>query len=283
MSGKNIITSLIATFVLLAVLYLAGDFAMFINPAGLLLVVGGTAAGLMLAFPWETISGLLEQVRRLSGHKIMGTGELVDKFVKLALLQRADGVRALEKAGSKSGNFFLAMGCSLVADTAPREEVQKRLEQEYDLYLSRREAQRQVLSLAGRLAPAFGLAGTMVGLIRMLNSLSEPASVAAAMSVALLSTFYGLMLANLLVLPLERKLAERTRAEAIEMTLIAEGVLGLAEGEGGAAMDARLHSYRLSRPDKPARKAAIPWRELTANLKSLVSFKPASRSTGNDS
>ncbi len=270
MTPKNLASVAIGAAVLAAVLYLSGDFALFFNPAGLLLVLGGTAAGLLLAFPLETIRGLLDQIHRLSAERLHSTEELVERFVSLALLQRREGVRALEAEAEKSGNFFLAMGCSMVADAAPRAEVQKRLEQEYDLYLSRCEAQRAVLSLAGRLAPAFGLAGTMVGLIRMLNTLSEPSSVAAGMSVALLSTFYGLMLANLLVLPLERKLAERTRAEALEMTLIAEGVIGLAEGEGGAAIDARLHSYRLARPGRPAHRGA-PWRELGAHLKGLLS------------
>lgn len=280
MSPRNLISIGVAAAVLAAVLYLSGDFALFFNPAGLLLVLGGTAAGVMLAFPLETIRGLFDQIHRLVSARLHTTEEMVEKFVSLALLQRRDGVRALESQAGASGNFFLAMGCSMVADAAPRAEIQKRLEQEYDLYLSRREAQRAVLSLAGRLAPAFGLAGTMVGLIRMLHTLSEPSSVAAGMSVALLSTFYGLMLANLLVLPLERKLAERTRAEALEMTLIADGVMGLAEGEGGAAIDARLHSYRLARPDRPASGPA-PWRELGSQLKSLMNLralKPERRS-----
>jgi chemotaxis protein MotA len=156
----------------------------------------------------------------------------------------------LEAQAKRTGNIFLEMGVAMVVDEKPASQIRERLEQEFDFMVSRREGQRAVLSLMGRLAPAFGLAGTMIGLIRMLHTISDPTEVAAGMSVALLTTFYGIMLANLVILPLERKLNEKNRAEAVEMSLITEGIMGLCNEENGAAMDARLNSFKFARTEE---------------------------------
>ncbi len=269
MKAQYLVSLAVALAVVLLALLLGGDFTMFINPAGLLLVVGGTLAGVFLAFPLETLTGLWEQLKSLGGGRRVLAGEkLVRIFVALARLQRAQGSVALEGAAAKTGNVFLQMGTRLLADQVPRQEIRERLEQEFEFFASRREAQRAVLGLMGRLAPAFGLAGTMIGLIRMLHTVSDPGAVSEGMSVALLTTFYGIMLANLIVLPLERKLGEITRAEAVEMTLIIEGILGLAAGENGAAIEARLRSFGLAQDrHTPARNRAQRYRGLLAGMR----------------
>lgn len=259
MNRKHLIAVGLAALVLVPSLILSGDLGLFFNPAGLMLVLGGTLAGVYLAYPKDILRGAWQQVRSLYRAKVMEHQELVDLFVGLARVRRMEGVRALEAQAQATGNPFLAMGVSLVADDKPPQEIRQRLEQEFDFLLSRRESERAVLNLMGRLAPAFGLAGTVVGLIRMLHALKDPSSVASAMSVALLTTFYGIMVANLMVLPLERKLRERNRAEAVELTLLTEGIMGLAAGDNGAAMAARLSSYRFAQA-APA-SAPAPGRE----------------------
>ena len=277
MKAKNLVSLAVALAVALLAIFLGGDFTMFINPAGLLLVIGGTLAGVFLAFPLETLTGLWEQLRALGSPRRTLTGDkLVRLFVALARLQRSQGAVALEAAAAKTGNPFLQMGTRLLADRVPRAEIRERLEQEFEFFASRHEAQRAVLGLMGRLAPAFGLAGTMIGLIRMLHNVSNPAAVSEGMSVALLTTFYGIMLANLIVLPLERKLSEITRAKAVEMTLIIEGILGLAAGENGAAIEARLRSFGLPQDQQaPGQSWGRRYRGLMAGL------RPA-RSGGHD-
>lgn len=247
MPRKHLISIALATLVIAPTLVLSGDLGLYFNPAGLLLVLGGTVLGVTMAYPAEVLRGALNQVRRLNQPRALDHAAISELFVRLVLVRRRQGVRALEQAANEVGNPFLSLGVAMVADEKPAAEVRLRLEQEMDFILARRESERAVLSLMGRLAPAFGLAGTVVGLIRMLHTLKDPGGVAAGMSVALLTTFYGLMLANLLVLPLERKLRERNREEAMEMTVITEGVTALAEVENSAAMAALLASYRPSR------------------------------------
>lgn len=256
MSRKHLIAFFLAVLVLVPTLVMSGDLGLFFNPAGILLVMGGTLLGVYLAFPRELLAGCWRQVRHLNRWRVRDHQELRELFVRLTRLRRSEGDRALEAAAQETGNPFLALGAALVADQRPRGEIRERLEQEFDFFLSRREAERAVLNLMGRLAPAFGLAGTVVGLIRMLHALKDPGLVASGMSVALLTTFYGIMVANLMVLPLERKLKERNRAEAEEMTIITEGIMGLAADDNGAAMDARLSSYRLARGEGQAEPAA---------------------------
>ena len=160
----------------------------------------------------------------------------------------------MEDVAKKLNHQFLRMAVIMVADERRPADIAQRLEQEMDFFLARRESQRAVLGFMGRLAPAFGLAGTMIGLIRMLHTISDPDAVAAGMSVALLTTFYGLMLANLVVLPVERKIREHNRAEAVEMALIVEGAVALATEDNASAVASRLSSFKYAEDVPPALK-----------------------------
>ncbi len=286
MTTKTIFSLIVALLVGVAALALGGDLAIFVNPIGLLLVVGGTLAGVFLAFPLETMRDLWHQLGSMARRKVLSNEKLEKIFYDFARLQRAEGALAMEEPARATGNPFMELGINLVVDGLKPVQIRERLEQEFEFFFSRRSAQRAVLSLMGRLAPALGLAGTMIGLIRMLHMVKDPAAVAEGMSVALLTTFYGIMLANLLILPLERKLGELTRAEAVEMTLITEGVMSLAQGLNGAAIQARLESFRRAGSSRPIAPAVGPAKAHTSDLRSwmrsLRPFRPAG-SVSNDS
>ena len=269
MTRKNILIYSLAGLGIIPLFFLNADLSLYLNPAGLVLVLGGTLTGIFLAYPMETLRGLWSQVKGLGQDSVLTQAEIIELFVRLARIKRAQGVRALEKAALEFGNPFLEMGVVLAADERPREDVRDRLEQEFDFFMSRRESELAALNLMGRLAPALGLAGTVVGLIRMLHQLKDPGTVAAGMSVALLATFYGVLLANLIVLPLERKLRERNRAEAVTMTLITEGIMGLCNEDNGAAMHARLSSYRFAQP-QPRPVLGVTGRGLLGSIKTLA-------------
>lgn len=277
MQQKHIIALVAGSIALSVALLVSGDFGLFFHPAGLLLVVGGTLGGTFLAFPLQTLRELKEQMGRMFKTRTMGAEELENLFVALTRIRRDKGVRAMEAAAARTGHSFLEMSISLVADEREPGYVRERLEQEFELFASQREAQRAVLTMMGRLAPAFGLAGTIIGLIRMLHTLKDPASVAEGMSVALLTTFYGIMLANLIILPLERKFKEITRAEAVELTLMTEGIMGLCMEENGAAIRARLRSFRYARPQPhPSTKGPVQIKA-GAWMKKIKAASPAAR------
>ena len=221
------------------------QLSLYLNPAGLALVLSGTLIGVCIAYPFKSLRNLWQQICAMRADGLSHE-ELIHTFMHLSEVKRKDGVRACEELARHSGNNFLALGVAMVADNRSLTDIRQRLDQEIDLFITKRESEVTILSLMGRLAPAFGLAGTVVGLIRMLHGLSDPNLVASGMSVALLTTFYGIMLANLIVLPLERKLRERLRIDAVEMTIIGEGIIGLALDENKAAIASRLRSYRFA-------------------------------------
>ncbi len=246
MQVKLIVTVILAGLLVgMAMFIPLEQIRLYLNPAGLLLVVGGTVAGAIIAYPFSNIRNLGRQIFGMRETAIP-QDELVATFARLSDTKRREGARALEAAARESGNIFLQMGVGMVVDNHDRHEIRQRMEQELDLFIAKRESEIAALSLMGRLAPAFGLAGTVFGLIRMLHGLSDPNMVAAGMSVALLTTFYGIMLANLIILPLERKLREKLRLEAVEMTIIGEGIMGLSMDENKIAIASRLSSYRFA-------------------------------------
>jgi chemotaxis protein MotA len=255
----KIVAASVFVLILAGIIWLAPreQLSLYLNPAGLALVLGGTLAGVIIAYPLNSLLNLGRQI----GNLRQGGRDpevLAHTFMQLSELKRKQGVRAAENMARQEGNTFLALGVALMADNRGLPEIRQRLDQEMDMFITKREAEISILSLVGRLAPAFGLAGTVVGLIRMLHGLSDPNMVASGMSVALLTTFYGIMLANLIVLPLERKLREALREEAVEMTLISEGVIGLALDENRAAIASRLRSYYvIPLTDEPSRMESL--------------------------
>ena len=285
MKNRNLIIASVLAVAIVAALLVSGDFALFFNPLGLLLVVGGTLSGVMVAFPLRTIKGLMRQLKRIFRVRARNLAEIEALFVRLTHLRRDKGVRAMEEEARRLGNPFLEMGVTLVADERAPNYIRERLEQEFDLFASRREAQRAVLTMMGRMAPAFGLAGTIIGLVRMLNTFQDPSEVTAGMSVALLTTFYGIILANLVVLPIERKFRETTRDEAEELTLMTEGIMGLAAEENGAAISARLHSFGFSGIYSQAETGgeAPRSRSTAAWLRQVRDRGPLAGSVGHDS
>ncbi len=282
MNRKSLITAILAVGVLAPAFFMSGEVSLYLNPTGLLLVVGGTLTGVFLAYPMETLRGLWSQIRGVNEDRLMSQPQILALFVDMARQLRREGVRALERSAQETGNQFLEMGVALVADDRRPEDIRERLEQEFDFFMARREAELAVFSLMGRLAPALGLAGTVVGMIRMLHQLKDPGSVAAGMSVALLTTFYGVLIANLLVLPMERKLRERNRAEGVEMALITEGIMGLAAEDNGAAMHARLGSFRFAQPTGMTQRPAKPARPWVRGLRGLRGLIPQTGSAGDE-
>lgn len=270
MSRKNIILIASVCVVLAASLIGGGNLVMFFNPLGLILVVGGTLLAAALAFPKATLYGAWQQIKAVNSAKVRTSDELVDLFYKLGRIRRFRGVRHMEDVAKKINHQFLRMAVIMVADERRPGDIAQRLEQEMDFFLARRESQRAVLSFMGRLAPAFGLAGTMIGLIRMLHTISDPDAVAAGMSVALLTTFYGLMLANLVVLPIERKIHEHNRAEAVEMALIVEGAVALASEDNASAVASRLSSFKYAEDHIPESTARFDLRSSWRSVRSMV-------------
>lgn len=227
------------------------------NVRSLFIVLGGTLLTTAIAYPWarfkETFNVLQLTFNTTTKDQMV---DYVEEIVRLSRVNRLKGSRDLDEEAQKIDNNFLRLGIELVADRRPREDVRNLLDKEFELHLSHRESQIGILQTMSRMAPAFGLAGTLVGLMKMFTQLEDPTQLGMGMAMALLTTFYGIMVANLVLLPLARKLKEYVRTEARIMALIMEGVLAIMDQEHPHAVDHRLRSGFLSQMGHAARKPA---------------------------
>jgi chemotaxis protein MotA len=262
---------------LAAVIVVAGRQGAWFHLPSLVVVGGGTLVGALIAYSRKDLLHLLRSVRRLFTAPRHDPARLVELFVDLARAQKTGGPRAMENRAKAEGLFFLNLGVEMIGDGRAEHDIRSTLERAMDTYLTRREGQRSILNTMYRLAPALGLAGTMIGLIRMLTNLTEPSQVVSGLATALMTTFYGLILANLLILPLSRKMLEHIRHEALVLSLILEGVLALKAGEHPVIIRRRLTTgffleaeLTPMAPAKPVRTPRLP-----AKIKAGRATRPA--------
>jgi len=232
---------------ILFLLFLAGsvvgETSVAVNLKSALLVLGGSMLSVLLAFPIKTIRDLCHSLTELFHYNENERLSLVQHMERIARLARLHGARVLENEGNKTANQFLRKGLELIADGYDRYEIRNIMEKEFELYFARRESQISILKTLAKLAPVFGFVGTIMGLINILGHLGEPTEIGKGMALALLTSFYGLLFANFLFMPLGKKLAEYVKGEATTLTLILEGVMDISEQRNSKAMAYRLKSY----------------------------------------
>ena len=214
----------------------------FLNLPGFLIVVGGTFAATLMKFP---LSGVF--IAFFVGIKVAFVNEkespreIVQTALKLVKQARKKGLVGLEKV--KVGNSFFKKGTQLLADGRDVDQVRKMMTQEMELAIQRQEVGERVFRAIGEAAPAFGMIGTLVGLVQMLSSMSDPTSIGRAMAVALLTTLYGVLIANLIALPISDKLESKNMLERSNRTLIIESIVQIHDKNNPTMVAEVLESY----------------------------------------
>lgn len=222
---------------------IVGDLSLAMNIQSGGLVLGGALIAVFLSFPLKTFRGLWRSLRTACRHREPDLAELISQAKSLARIRRRYGPRDLSSAAARVENPFLRKGIELVLDDYDRFEIHAIMEKEYELYLSRKEAEIGILNTLARLAPAFGFVGTIIGLISVLNHMGNPGEIGHGMSLALLTTFYGLVFSNLVFQPLAGKLTERLRDDAVQHSIVMEAVLDIADAKNPLALSHRLNAY----------------------------------------
>lgn len=231
--------------VLCIVLSLAagGDFAAFIDIPSLMIVVGGMLATTLMHFSLNQFLGVMKVAKKTLFFKSMGEAEVIQKMVNYAAINRRDGSLALENQISSAGDKFLGKGLRMIVDGSDVEQIEKELGLEVDNLAERHAVGKQVLEFMGASAPAFGMIGTLIGLVQMLGSMEDPSSIGAGMATALITTFYGAVIANLIFIPLAGKLGVRSKSESLMRNMIVEGVLAIASGEAPTIVRERMQTF----------------------------------------
>ena len=229
-----------------------GGLTIFIHVGSLMIVGGGTIAVTLMNFPLETIRGIVKVILRTFLFKLNSPGQEIDRIIEYANLARKEGLLALESKLKEVDDPFFAKGVQLVIDGFPAETVRDIMELEAEWQRQRHVTGKKMLDALGGFAPAFGMIGTLVGLVQMLQNLSDPSAIGGGMATALLTTLYGAMAANMMFIPLSGKLEIRAAEEGLLRDLMIEGIVAIQSGEKPQLIKEKLKSFVA-----PAERAAL--------------------------
>jgi chemotaxis protein MotA len=203
----------------------------------------GSFCALLISFPFKTLKNIPNVLKMLLSSPGNERAELVSLFAELSRKARKDGLLALEDELEKIDNPFLVSGLQLVIDGVEPDSIRDILELKAET-IERRHATGQAVFLKwGELAPAFGMIGTLIGLIIMLSQLDDPSSIGSGMATALLTTFYGSLMANLVFIPIASNLKVQTEEELFTAQMIIEGILEIQAGTNPRLLEEKLLLY----------------------------------------
>ena len=244
MDVSTIIGALLGfTLVLFAMATGKGGISSFVHYPSFAIVIGGTFAVTMMNFPFGELRSLSKVMAVTALHKISTPAQEIQRIVEYANLARKEGLLALENRLNEVQDSFFAKGTQLVIDGFNAETVRDIMTVEAEWQRQRHSAGKKMLDQMGTFAPAFGMIGTLVGLVQMLQNLSDPTSIGQGMATALLTTLYGAMLANMLFLPLAGKLEVRAKQEALLRELMIEGIVAIQSGEKPQLIKEKLKGF----------------------------------------
>ena len=228
--------------IILAILT-GGGAGMFLNIPSLMIVVGGMVASTLIHFSLGTVLKIFSVAKKTVFSQLPPEQEVVQRMVDCAAVNRRDGALALERQAQDIEDGFLVKGLQMLIDGQSEEAIEQQLNTEVEYLAERHATGKKVLEFMGASAPAFGMIGTLIGLIQMLQNLSDPSGLGLGMSTALRTTFYGALLANLVFLPLAGKLDLRSKTETLQKQMIIEGLLSIARGESPTAVRERMQAF----------------------------------------
>ncbi|MBT3196820.1 MAG: flagellar motor protein PomA [Gammaproteobacteria bacterium] len=243
MDIASLIGLLLAWILVVITILLGGEIGMFVNAPSLVIVVGGSLAAVLMQFTLPQFLGAWGSAAKAFLFKETQTIDLIDQIVECAQVVRKEGLLALEGMMSSIESDFLRKGLQMGVDGQDAHVVTSQLSSDMTLTLGRHEVAHKLFTSWGDLAPAMGMVGTLIGLVQMLANMSDPAAIGPAMAVALLTTLYGALVANLLALPIAKKLELRTEQERLQKALIIEGISSIQEGTNPRIIQSSLLNY----------------------------------------
>lgn len=260
MDVATVIGILASVVIVCIAVFAGGNAALFIEPNSFLIVFGGTLATTLIRFPLANFLGTAAVTKKAFTSRLPDPYEVLEQLVALARKSRKDGLLSLEDF--KTDDQFLRRGLTLVVDGAEAESVESVLLTDIRYLRQRHKQGQEIFKAVGDAAPAFGMIGTLVGLVIMLSNMSDVEKLGPAMAVAILTTLYGCLIANIVALPIAKKLEIRSREESLIRELMLVGLVNIAKGENPRMIETVLRAF-LSGKNIPAESHAKP-REVKA-------------------
>lgn len=241
MDLATVIGLVMGTVFLLMAIILGGSAIMFINIPGLLIVIGGTIAVTFMKFKMSDVLGSITVAMKAFLFKMESAESIIDEMVDFTRIAKKEGLIALEK--EEPSDPFSAKALRYLSDGYDEGLIEDMLKKDIRLTLQRHSTGQEVFKGAGDSAPAFGMIGTLIGLVQMLASMDDPASIGPSMAVALLTTLYGAVAANLIFLPIAEKLSLRSEQEKLTKSIIVEGAIGINRGVSPMVLEESLKIF----------------------------------------
>lgn len=241
MDLATIIGMIGAMAIIITAMVLSGGVGMFVDVPSVLIVLVGSLFVVMAKFGLGQFLGAAKVAAKAFMFKSDDPAEMIDEIVGLADEARKGGLLSLE--GKEVGNDFLQGGIQLLVDGHDPEVVKTLLSKDMSKAIERHEQGADIFSALGDVAPAMGMIGTLVGLVAMLSNMDDPKSIGPAMAVALLTTLYGAMLANMVALPIADKLTLRRGEESMSKNLVIDALLAIQGGQNPRVIDSMLRNY----------------------------------------
>ena len=226
---------------ILSAILMGGDFSLFVNIPGIMIVVGGTLSATLLTFPLNDVLSAFKAAVFVFSSKQDNPNDMVFTMIELCKITRKEGLVGLSK--TKSDHAFVSKACMLISDGADEKIISDTLTIEIDAMKERHFIVQDVFTKMNAYAPAFGMIGTLIGLVQMLANLADPASVGPAMGVALLTTFYGAVLAFMIFGPIAGKLKSITAKEVMNLQIIFDGASAITQDANPRMVYEKLSSY----------------------------------------
>lgn len=230
-------------FVIVSIFWGGGNIGGFIDIASIFVVFGGIIASMLISYPLPKLLEGLKTIKYAFTKKEIDPTEVITKINDLALAARKEGLLALEEIAQNMDDAFLQKGILLIVDGTDAELLRNILETEIAFVETRHKDNQKVWESIAELGPAWGMIGTLIGLIIMLGDLDDPSTLGPKMAVALITTFYGSIIANFIAIPISTKLKLNSDDEILHKQVMVEGLLSIQAGENPRVIEEKLKAF----------------------------------------
>lgn len=221
----------------------SGSLLTFVDLPSVYIVLGGTIGAMLLSTKGRNAKVLFKLFGLVFKENKTNDLEIISNLVEWATRARKEGLLSLEDTIQSIPDKFIQKGMMMIVDGSEPETIKNVLELKIKGIISRHSDNRGMFDTGAALGPAFGMIGTLIGLVNMLKSLSDPSTIGPQMSVALITTFYGSLLANMVFMPMSKKLKAKTAEEVYQKTMIIEGLLSIQAGENPNTLKEKMMAF----------------------------------------
>lgn len=234
---------LVASGLVISSITMGGSFAWFVSYPSLMIVLGGTLGATLINYPMADLVSMFKVTKNAFRYRSPNPLSLIPTMVDFAKKARREGILAFERHLQEIQDPFLTRAMQMAIDGMENDAIEEVLNTEIMFLEERHRLGAEIYATMGTFAPAIGMLGTIIGLVQMLMQMKDPAAIGAPMAVALLTTFYGTLLANLLFLPISGKLKVRSQQEILAKQMVLQGILAIQAGDNHYIVAEKLKAF----------------------------------------